>query len=157
ASKRVLELGCATGYMSSVLRDQGCQVVAIEIDPEMAERARGYCERVIVGDLDAIDLSRELGDDRFDVVVAADVLEHLNDPSRVLSPLKPFLRPDGYLVASLPNIAHGSVRLSLLAGQFVYGQRGLLDRSHLRFFTRGSLEDLFEDAGFVIGSIDRQE
>jgi 2-polyprenyl-3-methyl-5-hydroxy-6-metoxy-1,4-benzoquinol methylase len=155
--KRVLELGCATGYMSRVFRDRECQVVAVEIDPKAAERASAFCERVIVGDLDQIDLAQELGEDRFDVVVAADVLEHLKDPLSTLLTVKGYLRPDGYIVASIPNVAHGSVRLALLGGQFPYSELGLLDRTHLRFYTRETMEKLFEDAGFVITHFERQE
>src|SRR3990172_4331800 len=73
-NKRVLELGCATGYMSRVLRDRGCQVVAVEMNPKMAERAAEFCERIIVGDIEQIDLARELGEDSFDVILAADFL-----------------------------------------------------------------------------------
>ena len=155
--KRVLELGCATGYMSRVLRDHGCQVVGIELDPVMAARAEAYCDRLIVGDLDLLDLAEELGDDLFDVIVAADVLEHLKDPWAVLRSLRPYLRPDGYLVASLPNIAHGSVRLALLEGHFPYSKLGLLDSTHLRFFTLESLTRLFEEGDFVITHLERQE
>jgi 2-polyprenyl-3-methyl-5-hydroxy-6-metoxy-1,4-benzoquinol methylase len=157
SGKRVLELGCATGYMSRALRDRGCTVVGIEIDEEAAERATEFCERVVVADLDRIDFERELGDERFDVVVAGDVLEHLKDPLSVLVAVKKHVEPGGYMVASVPNVAHGSVRLALLSGSFPYSERGLLDRTHLRFFTRESMEALFERAGFVIEHFERQE
>ena len=143
--------------MSRALRDRRCQVVAIEIDASAAEQASAFCERVIVGDIEQIDLAQELGADRFDVIVSADFLERLKDPLTVLRALKGYLRPDGRLVASLPNVAHGSVRLALLAGQFPYGELGLLDRTHLRFYTRASIEQLFEDAGLAIGRLDRQD
>jgi 2-polyprenyl-3-methyl-5-hydroxy-6-metoxy-1,4-benzoquinol methylase len=154
--KRVLELGPATGYMSRVLQERGCRVVAIELDPAMAARAAAFCERIIVGDLERLDLERELGDDRFDAIVAADVLEHLRDPLAILRRLKPYLCPNGVVVASLPNVAHGSVRLALLGGRFPYGERGLLDRTHLRFYTREGIESLFEEAGLAIGHLERQ-
>ncbi|QEH36937.1 Ubiquinone biosynthesis O-methyltransferase [Aquisphaera giovannonii] len=155
--KRVLELGCASGHMTQVLRDRGCRVVAIELDPVMANRARPHCERLIVGDLDRLDLSEALGDDRFDVIVAADVLAHLKDPWAVLRSLKRFLRPGGYAVVSLPNVAHGSVRLALLEGQFPYKELGLLESTHLRFFTLRSLTRLFEESDFAITHLERQE
>src|SRR4051812_41805447 len=72
--KRILELGCGPGHMSRVLKDRGCKVTAIEIDPVAAERARPFCEKVIVGDLEHVDLDRELGSERFDTIIAADVL-----------------------------------------------------------------------------------
>jgi 2-polyprenyl-3-methyl-5-hydroxy-6-metoxy-1,4-benzoquinol methylase len=155
--KRVLELGCATGYMSRVMRDRRCQVVAVEIDRKAAEPAAAFCERVVVGDLDQVDLARELGEDRFDVVLAADILEHLKDPQAVLRAVKKVLKPDGYLLASIPNVAHGSVRLALLSGRFPYSDTGLLDHTHLRFYTRETMEKLFEGAGFAIVHLERNE
>ena len=155
--KRVLELGCSTGFMSRVLRDRGCRVVGIEQDADAAARARRFCARVIVGDLERIDLGRTLGGARFDVIVAADVLEHLKDPVRILRALRRFLADGGWLVASLPNVAHGSVRLALLGGSFDYNPTGLLDHTHLRFFTRDGVQKLFDEAGFLIGHLERYE
>src|ERR1051325_2221775 len=97
-NKRVLELGCGGGHMSGALCKQGCTVVGIEIHPQAAQSAATVCERVIVGDLDYLNLERELGADRFDVVVAADVLEHLKDPLPVLQAVKQFLLPHGHVV-----------------------------------------------------------
>jgi 2-polyprenyl-3-methyl-5-hydroxy-6-metoxy-1,4-benzoquinol methylase len=154
--RRVLELGPATGHMTEVLVDRGCTVVGIEVDPSMAPEAERFAERVIVGDLDVLDLDEALGDDRFDAIVAADVLEHLKDPLSVLRRLRAFLKPDGCFVVSLPNIAHGSVRLALLEGHFRYSNVGLLDRTHLRFFTRENIDDLFDEAELAIAELYRQ-
>jgi 2-polyprenyl-3-methyl-5-hydroxy-6-metoxy-1,4-benzoquinol methylase/glycosyltransferase involved in cell wall biosynthesis len=156
-NKRVLELGCASGHMSQVFRSNGCSVVGVEINPAAADLAAAACERVIVADLDYMDFDQELGSDRFDVIVAADVLEHLKDPECVLRALKKFLTPAGYLVTSIPNIAHLSVRLALLSGRFPYGDGGLLDRTHLRFFTRQTAEELLENSGFAVGHVERIE
>ena len=155
--KRVLELGCTTGHMSRVLVERGCDVVAIEIDAEAAAEASETCERVIVGDLEQLDLARELEGDSFDVVLAADVLEHLKDPSMVLLSLRRFLRSDGYLVLSVPNVVHGSVRLAVLGGEFPYADLGLLDRTHLRFYTRSTLEEMLGEGGFALEHLDRQK
>ncbi len=154
--QRVLELGPSTGHMTAVFRDRGCTIVGIEFDPEMAAEAEQFAERMIVGDLDALDLDAELGEDRFDVIVAADVLEHLRDPVAVLKRLRPFLNPGGSFVISLPNIAHGSVRLALLEGRFHYQDTGLLDRTHLRFFTRANIEEMLDEAGLVMADLYRQ-
>ncbi|MCW5849510.1 MAG: methyltransferase domain-containing protein [Anaerolineae bacterium] len=154
-NKRVLELGCAAGHMSRVLRERGCQVVGVELDPTLAAHAAEVCERVIVGDLDELDLETELAGETFDVVLAADVLEHLRQPAGLLRRVRPLLRPAGSLVISLPNVAHGSVRLALLGGQFPYQDLGLLDRTHLHFFTRVGLEQLLADADFAIGHLER--
>jgi 2-polyprenyl-3-methyl-5-hydroxy-6-metoxy-1,4-benzoquinol methylase len=148
---RVLEFGCATGYMSAVLSERlGCSVTGIELRAEAAELARPHCERVIVGDAERLDLTEVLGETRFDAIVFADVLEHLREPGALLSRLRPFLAEGGAVVASIPNIAHGSVRLALLNGEFCYRATGLLDNTHLRFFTRESVEELFEQAGYAV-------
>jgi O-antigen biosynthesis protein len=156
-SRRVLELGPATGYMSRVFRDRGCAVVGIELDPDMAQRAAEFCERVVIGDIDDLDLDAELADDRFDVIVAADVLEHLKDPLDALDRLRPFLAPDGFFVLSVPNVAHGSVRLALLSGRFPYQEAGLLDSTHLRFFTHESLEEMLIAAELGVAELRRHE
>jgi O-antigen biosynthesis protein len=154
---RVLELGCATGYMSAVLAERlGCRVTGVEIDAAAAERAQEHCERVVVADADSLDFGEVFAGETFDCVVAADVLEHLRDPGRVLRAVRGLLGEGGVVVASVPNVAHGSVRLALLAGEFRYRPTGLLDETHLRFFTRASLYDLFESSGFVIAECHRQ-
>jgi O-antigen biosynthesis protein len=155
--RRVLELGPGPGDMSRVLQEQRCSVVGIEVDPELAAVASRFCERMIVGDLDLLDLQAELGSERFDVILAADVLEHLKDPLSLLQRLRDFLAPDGYFVISVPNVAHGSVRLALLQGRFRYQRGGLLDRTHLRFFTWKSLEQLLDEAGLGVAELHRQE
>jgi methionine biosynthesis protein MetW len=147
----VLEFGCATGYMSEVLaRRKGARVTGIELDPEAAAEASARCERVIVGDAETLDLDEHLGDERFDAVLFADVLEHLKDPGALLRRVQQFIGEGGVVVASIPNVAHASVRLALLAGRFRYRPQGLLDETHLRFFTRDSIRELFEECGYVV-------
>lgn len=153
--KRVLEVGCATGYMSKILTEKGCRVVGVELDQDMASRAKEYCEDVIVGDIESLDLAETLGKGSFEVVVFGDVLEHLRDPKETLLRIRSLLVPEGFVVASIPNVAHGSVRLSLLQGRFDYQPLGLLDDTHLRFFTKDSIEKLFRDAGYVVVQMER--
>jgi 2-polyprenyl-3-methyl-5-hydroxy-6-metoxy-1,4-benzoquinol methylase len=153
--RRVLDVGASTGFLARVLTERGCAVTGIEIDPNSARQAEESCERVIVGNVEELDLGAELGEDTFDVLVFGDVLEHLKDPRAALERFKPFLNPGGHAVASIPNIAHGSVRLALLQGEFRYRPLGLLDNTHLRFFTRESGEEMFEGAGFLITDLRR--
>ena len=149
--KRVLEVGCTTGVVSRALREQGCRVVGVEIDPAAADQARQHCESVITGDVEALDLSSvNVGGELFDAALFGDVLEHLKDPLAVLQRVRPLLRPVGFVVASIPNVAHGAVRLALLGGHFDYTPSGLLDGTHLRFFTREAVGALFAEAGFAI-------
>ena len=148
-SKRVLDVGCATGYLAQALVERGCTVSGVEFDAEAAEEARPLLERLVIGDLETMDLASAFGDDRFDVIVFGDVLEHLREPLPVLRGARKLLAGGGSVVASTPNVAHGSVRLALLAGRFDYQPLGLLDNTHIRFFTRSSIEDLFREAGMV--------
>lgn len=153
--KRVLDVGTAAGHLAEALAERGCRVTGIEIDLAAARRAEERCESVIIGDVETLDVYEKLGEDVFDVIVFGDVLEHLRDPLRTLVRMKPFLRPEGYVVASIPNVAHGSVRLALLQGRFEYRPLGLLDETHLRFFTRESMERLFDDAGYSVSGLER--
>lgn len=143
----VLEYGCATGRMSRVLQQMGCAVTGIEVDPTAAALARPYTETVEVIDLDHERASERLRDEAYDVIVFGDVLEHLRDPAAVLQDAVRLLAPDGRVVISLPNMAHADVRLALLAGSVPYGDCGLLDRTHLRWFTHDSLIELLASAG----------
>jgi SAM-dependent methyltransferase len=148
---RVLEFGCSTGYISKALRDRlGATIVGVELNAEAAELAQVHLERVLVGDAEELDLEAELGGERFDAILFGDVLEHLRDPAALLRRVRPLLAEGGTVVASIPNIAHASVRLALLGGSWRYREQGLLDETHLRFFTRAGVEDLFEGAGYVI-------
>ena len=148
---RVLEFGCATGYMSRVLKERlGCPVTGIELSPEAAALAQGRCDRVVAGDAETLDVECVFGDERFDAIIFADVLEHLREPGIVLQRVRALLAEGGAVVASIPNVAHGSVRLALLGGEFRYRDAGLLDRTHLRFFTRETVQDLFEGSGYAI-------
>jgi 2-polyprenyl-3-methyl-5-hydroxy-6-metoxy-1,4-benzoquinol methylase len=153
--KRVLDVGASTGFLARVLTERGCTVTGIEIDPESAHQAEKFCDRVVAGNVEELDLDAELGGETFDVVVFGDVLEHLKEPLLALKRFEPFLNLGGYVVASIPNVAHGSVRLALLQGNFRYRPLGLLDNTHLRFFTRASVEEMFERANFMVTDLRR--
>jgi 2-polyprenyl-3-methyl-5-hydroxy-6-metoxy-1,4-benzoquinol methylase len=149
SNKRVLDVGCATGYLARALREQGCRVSGVEYDPAAAAEAEPALDKLVVGDLEQLDLTVELAGEQFDVVVFGDVLEHLRDPLPVLRSVRELLVPGGAVVISVPNIAHGDVRLSLLQGRFEYRSLGLLDNTHIHFFTRSTLRAFLRDAGFT--------
>ena len=153
--KRVLELGCSNGYMSRLLKQRNCQVTGLDVDPLAAAEARAFCEEVIVADLDARPLVDLLPGTPFDVAVFGDVLEHLRDPWRILDEARAFLAPGSFAVLSIPNVAHGSVRLALLQGSFDYQPQGLLDSTHLRFFTLRTVRELCMRSGYRIEEIRR--
>ncbi len=150
SEKDVLEIGSATGYMTRVLAEsQGCRVTGFELSPVMAEEARPYLHELIVGDLEnQEDLARI--DGQFDVVLLADVLEHLAEPLQPLRNLRENLRPGGRLIASIPNVAHWSVRRALLAGRWDLADRGIMDRTHLRWYTRQTAMALLKSAGYRV-------
>jgi len=149
----VLDVGCAAGYLSFELKEKGCKVIGLEIDPEMAEEARLHCDKVIVGNAEAIELPYK---EYFDVILYADVLEHLRNPLEVLVRFKSYLKQNGYIVASIPNVANWLVRLSLLFGKFNYNSKrcGVLDSGHLRFFTLRTIREMLKKAGFKIVHLD---
>jgi glycosyltransferase involved in cell wall biosynthesis/2-polyprenyl-3-methyl-5-hydroxy-6-metoxy-1,4-benzoquinol methylase len=153
--KKVLEFGCAAGHMSAILKDQlNCQVVGIEINPEDAQKAVAFCQQVIIGDIETYQWCEKLGGEKFDVAIFSDVLEHLKDPKGVLIKAKNFLNEDGYILASVPNVANISIRLELLLGSFEYEELGILDDSHLKYFTLKSLINTVRNAGFYIDLLD---
>jgi 2-polyprenyl-3-methyl-5-hydroxy-6-metoxy-1,4-benzoquinol methylase len=148
---RVLEIGCATGYMSDVLKQRlGCTVTGIEISAAAGALAAPFCERVVIGDVEELDLDALFAGQQFDCIIVADVLEHLRQPDVVMRRLTPLLAPDGAIVGSLPNVAHGAVRLALLGGEFRYRDTGLLDSTHIRFFTRETVAELMASSGYVL-------
>jgi 2-polyprenyl-3-methyl-5-hydroxy-6-metoxy-1,4-benzoquinol methylase len=147
-SARVLDVGCGTGSVSvHVMRNCDATLVGVEPDVSRAAlaRSRGIDVR---GDFLTADLIRQLGS--FDIVLFADVLEHLPQPLQLLNLAKTALGPNGRIIASVPNIAHWSVRAELLRGRFVYREWGIMDATHLRWFTDANLQRLFEAAGLTI-------
>jgi 2-polyprenyl-3-methyl-5-hydroxy-6-metoxy-1,4-benzoquinol methylase len=153
-AKRVLDLGCWTGELGAALAAEGCRVSGVEINPEAAEKARAVLDEVVVADLDATLPSEHFAAGSFDVVVLADVLEHLRDPARVLADVGSLLAEGGRVVASIPNVTHGSVRLALLQGRWSYTGTGLLDDTHVRFFARDGVADLFARSGLLVDQVE---
>ena len=152
-NKRVLELGAASGHVTRALKSRGNIVVAVERDGRYAQQLTQLADQVHITDLDWLDLVQTLGEDSFDVILAGDVLEHCTRPDLVLLQCHHLLAEGGYIVVSLPNIAHADVRLALLTGKFEYRPTGLLDRTHLRFFTRETIESFVLENGFEIEQI----
>jgi 2-polyprenyl-3-methyl-5-hydroxy-6-metoxy-1,4-benzoquinol methylase len=146
---RVLDVGCATGNFGEALEElKGCTVVGVDIsEPDITE-ARAKLSEAYVLDITSDGIAERLG--KFDFVVFADVLEHLVDPREALRAVHSLLAPDGVVIYSIPNMGHLSVRLDLLEGRFTYTELGLLDRTHLHFYDRVEIHQMFADSGFAI-------
>ncbi|HBX23507.1 MAG TPA: hypothetical protein DEF34_07755 [Desulfotomaculum sp.] len=145
---RVLEFGPATGYMTRYMKEKlGCTIYCVEVDEQAANIAKKYCEEMIVADLDNLEWSNKLDGQVFDYLVCSDVLEHLKDPWTVLKQATGFLKKNGIVLTSLPNVGHVSVIMELIKGKFDYRSLGLLDSSHVRFFTGKSVLELLDRAG----------
>jgi methionine biosynthesis protein MetW len=145
---RVLDVGCGTGSVSRlIIHACDCTVLGLEPDADRAAAARANGIEIVGAQL-AEELIPRVG--LFDVVLFADVLEHLVDPFEELRLAQKFLRVGGAIVASLPNIAHWTVRWNLLRGRFDYRPVGIMDATHLRWFTRRSLYRLFTQAGYMV-------
>ena len=152
----VLDIGCAVGALGRYLTEQKhCVVDGIEANPDAAAIARSSYRRVWEADLETASLAELLGESRYQYIVCADVLEHLRDPGQLLRQIANFLAPGGKLLVSIPNIGHIGVFLELLSGDFRYREEGLLDRTHLRFFTRRSFLYLLAENGFAGQIVDR--
>lgn len=156
AVARLLDVGCASGEVGGAVRRAfaGATVTGIERDPAAAERARGRLDRVI--ESDAVAALRDLAraGERFDALLFADVLEHLEDPIGALVLAREIATPDATLVASVPNVGHLSLVRDLVLGRFDPLPAGLADAGHVRWFTRTSLDDALEEAGWRAVSID---
>jgi glycosyltransferase involved in cell wall biosynthesis/2-polyprenyl-3-methyl-5-hydroxy-6-metoxy-1,4-benzoquinol methylase len=151
-ASRVLDVGCGEGVLGKRLLASGAsEVVGIEAEPAVAARARRNLSSVLEGDVETMALP--FGEGHFDCIILADVLEHLRDPWAVLTRLRTYLADTGAIVASIPNVRFLDVVGRLADGRWEYAKFGILDRKHLRFFTRTEMEKLFEDAGFAIEGI----
>ena len=147
----VLDVGCGRGQLGGAIRGLGYRVTGIERSPEAAARAGDRLDEVLRIDLaDPAAAEVAIAGRRFDIVLFADVLEHLPDPLAVLRFYRRFLAPGGRVVISLPNVASWDRRLALLFGRFDYADAGIMDRTHLRFFTFRTAGILVREAGMTV-------
>jgi methionine biosynthesis protein MetW len=152
-ARRVLDLGCSTGWLAAALKARHeVEVVGIEREPAYAAEARTHCDRVIEGDVE--DVPAGLG--RFDCLVAADVLEHLVDPWSALESYAAMLDPGCRAIVSLPNVAHWTTYARLARGTWPRLPEGIHDATHLRWFTLRDAIALCEGAGLVVEHVERR-
>ncbi|MBD3221949.1 methyltransferase domain-containing protein [bacterium] len=152
-ARRLLDVGCGGGGFAAGLRGerepagQRLEIWGLELDPDAADHAREHLDEVRCGD--ALELVDGLPDDHFDCVVMNDILEHMAEPEALLRAVRRVLAPGGRLVASIPNVRHFPHLYDLVVrGAWEYGDEGILDRTHLRFFTRTSIQGMFARCGY---------
>jgi len=150
----VLDVGCGSGATAQKLSDMGVkEIVGIEVNPEMAAKAKKYCRNVIVGDLETMEI--DLPQEHFNAIIMADVLEHLKGPYQTVSRILPVLKMDGSVLISIPNVTYYHILLMLLCGRWEYTERGIMDETHLRFFTRKTFVKQMENIGLQLVKLKR--
>ena len=154
-TERVLEVGCSNGAtLAHARKTLGlAEVVGIEPYEPAAAVAAGRVDRVIVGDVEKME-GLDYPENYFDCIICADVLEHLRDPWSTLAMLRRYLSDDGVLLASIPNIRHIVPLLKIIRDRLEYEEHGILDQTHLRFFTLHTMRKMFEDAGFKVERVE---
>lgn len=149
---KILEVGCSSGALAREYKKMAPLVhyTGIEIDVEYSELARKHCDRVYTLNIDDVpEYFWEMHSD-INCWIFGDTLEHLKDPWKVLSKINKFIPKDGCVLACIPNMQHWSIQARLSIGDLRYQESGLLDRTHLRWFTRQTIHEMFSQAGFVI-------
>jgi 2-polyprenyl-3-methyl-5-hydroxy-6-metoxy-1,4-benzoquinol methylase len=148
-ARRVLDVGCGAGAFGRLLKSRrNLEVWGIEVDPRAAEQASHYLNCVLIGTFpDRVELPEHF----FDCIVFNDVLEHMVDPWDALRQAQKYLAPNAYIVASVPNVRYLPVLCRLIVrGEWKYTPTGVLDKTHLRFFTKKSMLELFDDTGYDV-------
>jgi 2-polyprenyl-3-methyl-5-hydroxy-6-metoxy-1,4-benzoquinol methylase len=156
SAKKVLDVGCSTGALGADIKEKtGAKVYGIELSREMGGVASTRIDKVFIGDASELIIKNLIDLDlRFDTVIFSDILEHLIDPWQVVSKINNYLEPDGIIIASIPNIRfYNSIFNLVVKGYWPYRNRGIHDKSHLRFFTLKNINDLFFKSGFKIKKI----
>ena len=149
---RIVEVGCSSGSLAREFKQIGgaSHYTGIEIVPQYAEYARRHCDRVLTLDIETVDVEYLRNSLTCDCWIFGDTLEHLRDPWALLARIRHAITTTGSVVACIPNAQHWSLQATLNAGAFRYQRAGLLDKTHLRWFTRITIAEMFQEAGFRI-------
>lgn len=153
---KILDVGCATGDLTAGFKERGAQVVGLERCAQSCQEAKSKLSKVFLADIENFDIPYP--QEYFDCILYADVLEHLVDPLAILKKHREYLKSDGFVIASIPNVRYYKLIIRLVcAGVWDYMNSGILDRTHLRFFTLTNIKELFLEAGYEIIALNRNQ
>lgn len=157
-NSRVLDVGCSNGALGeSLIKLKNCIVDGIEMDKGDFKKAKEVLNKTYNLSMEEFLRSASVDNDKYDVILFMDVIEHLYNPVEVLAKTKKLLNSNGMIIFSIPNMAHISTRLMLMAGEFEYGNTGLLDNTHLHFYTKKEIERIFAESGYSSIDFNRVE
>jgi len=143
---KVLDIGCATGYFAKELLKKNCEAWGVDFDEKAVTKANKYCFKTAVCNFDEMK-TLPWPKDYFDFILILDVIEHLSHPERIISAIKPHLKKGGRVIVSVPNVAHAQIRYQLCLGKFEYTSTGIMDKTHVHFYTRKSFLDTLKQLG----------
>ena len=146
---KILDIGCATGYLAKELSQMECEVWGVDFDKKAIKKAEKYTKKAVAADFECLE-SLPFPRKYFDYVLLMDVIEHLRFPERIFNVVRRHVKKSGKLIISVPNIAHASMRWSLFRGNFEYTTTGLMDSTHYHFYTKKTFEETLAKNGFRI-------
>lgn len=151
-ASKLVEIGCSSGALAREFKilSPKCHYLGIEVDPHYAELAKRFCDDSQVCDIESADDSFWIKNTDRDCWIFGDTLEHLKDPWRILKKIRSIIPEEGSVVVCIPNAQHWSLQVKLCIGNFRYQDSGLLDRTHLRWFTRQTIFEMFDQSGFKV-------
>ena len=145
---KILEFGPSYGRLTHFLKKQmNCEVYCVEIDKNAAKETSKYSQKMIIGDIESLDWEKEIENEKFDYIIFADVLEHLRNPAKILKIVQKYLQESGSIIISIPNVAHSAILIDLLQDKFIYKDVGLLDNTHIKLFTKTTLDTMINECG----------
>jgi 2-polyprenyl-3-methyl-5-hydroxy-6-metoxy-1,4-benzoquinol methylase len=157
SAKKILDVGCSVGTLGKQIKQKyNVEVVGLEVNKEMALIAKNNVDKVIIADVEELNFNHYFPAGYFDCIIFADILEHLKDPWSVLTNINDMLSEEGIVIASIPNIRHYTTIVELVVkGYWPYRERGIHDKTHLRFFTLKNIKEMFDSSGLKINKIER--
>ncbi len=152
-NKQILSVGCGSGLLELEAKKRGNRVYGVDISKECVEKANTFLDGAFLCDLETAE-KLPFKTDTFDIIILGDVIEHLLEPRRMLKMIRPYMKKEGYIIASIPNVANWTVRIPFLFGKFKYGKGGVLVWQHYRFYTCKTACNLIEECGYTVTKID---